>query len=63
MSRKDDFWDDFDDYLTNPFHDERQYEDYIESEEKDDEYCINQDDESEDYDTDDFEDEDDFDDE
>jgi hypothetical protein len=48
MSKKDDCWDDFDDYLINPFHDERQYEDNIETEEKDDEYCINQDDESED---------------
>ena len=44
MSRKDDFLDDIDDYLTNPFHDERQYEDYIESEEEDDESYRNEDD-------------------
>lgn len=56
MSRKDNFWDDLYDYLRNPFHDARQFEDYDEWMEEDeitdDEYNWEQ--FEDDYDTDDY---------
>ena len=56
MSRKDDFWEDLDDYMGNPFHDARQFEDYDEwmedKEEIEDEYYRKQFKEPDDYDID-----------
>lgn len=53
MSKKDDFWDDIDDYLSNPYHDARQFEDYDEwmdeKEKIEDGYYREQFEESDDY--------------